>query len=434
MKADKLGMWLINLLMSAALAFSILVLMEQLPGMGWAWYSRSVCGLPVLICFVAGLIAREVKTLRYVLLPISALGAAAIVWLLFPAHGTVDIIFIVLCVFLGAGIFFIGLRGDLPFPPKVALAAIVLFIFDCAYFYLNTGLVKEIMPVTYCTLATFLLSLYSFNTNSLHNGLHNVKGGTVMAVPAGLRSRNILMLSVFVIIAVPLASMGFLHRGLSAGFGFLFRVIWAIMKALSPGGGDSGMQPQAPQESAELPETDVALDPGTPDGWFVPLFIIIVLILGLIGAIIVFVPKPDGRGGRGGLSELMKKLFKVRQVEAYEDSVERLLDLKGLLKKSRDSVKNFIDKLTAVPEKYEDMPDNRMKVRFAYKYLLKSSRVNQRAVYYTPRELSDQLGISEVRQLAEAYNTARYKEGSEITAEHEATAKAAMTAIRSKRR
>ena len=52
----------------------------------------------------------------------------------------------------------------------------------------------------------------------------------------------------------------------------------------------------------------------------------------------------------------------MRQVEAYEDSVERLLDLKGLLKKSRDNVKNFFEKLTAVPEKYEDMPDNRMKV------------------------------------------------------------------------
>lgn len=434
MKADKVGMWIINLLMSAALAFSILVLMEQLPGMGWAWYSRSVCGLPVLICFVAGLIAREVKPLRYVLLPVSAIGAAAIVWLLFPAHGTVDMIFIALCVFLGAGIFFIGLRGDLPFPPKVALAAIVLFIFDCAYFYLNTGLIKEIMPITYCALGAFLLSLYSFNTNSLHNGLHNVKGGTVMAVPAGLRSRNILMLSIFVIIAVPLASMGFLHRGLSEGFGFALRVLWAILKALTSRGGDSGMQPQAPQESAELPETDVALDPGEPDGWFVPVFISIVLIMGVIGAIIVFIPKPDGRGGRGSLSELMKRLFKVRQVEAYEDSVERLLDLKGLLKKSRDSVKNFIEKLTTAPEKYEDMPDNRMKVRFAYKYLLKSSRVNQRAVYYTPRELSEQLGISEVQQLAEAYNTARYKEGSEITAEHEATAKAAMTAIRSKRR
>lgn len=434
MKIDKMGMWIINFLMSAALAFSVLVLMEQLPGMGWAWYSRSVCGLPVLICFIAGLVAREVKPLRYVLLPISAIGAAVIVWLLFPAHDTMDIVFIVLCAFLGAGIFFIGLRGDLPFPPKVALAAIVLFIFDCAYFYLNTGLVKEIMPVTYCTMVAFLLSLYSFNTNSLHNGLHNVKGGTVMAVPAGLRSRNILMLSIFVIIAVPLASMGFLHRGLSAGFGFAARMIWAIMKALSPGGGDSGMKPQEPQESAELPETDIALDPGAPDGWFVPVFMSIMIGLFVIGAIIVFVARPDGRGGRGSLSELMKKLFKVRQVEAYEDSVERLLDLKGLLKKSRDNVKSFFEKLTATPEKYEDMPDSKMKVRFAYKYLLKSSRVNQRAVYYTPRELSEQLGISEVQQLAEAYNTARYRENAEITAEHEATARAAMTAIRSKRR
>lgn len=434
MKADKFGMWIINLLMAAAFAFSILVLMEQLPGMGWPWYSRSLCALPVVICFVAGLIAREVKLLRYILLPVSAVGAAAIVWLLFPAHDIMDIVYIILCVFLGAGIFFLGLRGDQPFPPKVALAAIVLYIFDCAYFYLNTGVIKEIMPITYCALVAFLLSLYSFNTNSLHNGLHNVKGGTVMAVPAGLRSRNILMLSIFVIITVPLASMGFLHRGLSAGLGFLIRCIWNIMKAITSGSSDSGMQPQQPQESAELPETDVALDPGTSDGLFVPIFMGIMIALGILALIIVFIPKPDGRGGRGSLRDLMKKLFKVRQVEAYEDSVERLLDLKGLLKKSRDNVKSFFEKLTATPEKFEDMPDGRMKVRFAYKYLLKSSRVNHHAVYYTPTELSAELGMSEVQKLAEVYNAARYKESGEVTPEHEAAAKAAMTAIRSKKR
>lgn len=434
MKADKIGLWIVNLLLAAAFAFSVLVLMEQLPGMGWAWYSRSLCGWPLLICFAAGLVAREVKALRYVLLPISAIGATALVWLLFPAHGTVDNIFVGLCVFLGAGIFFLGLRGDQPFPPKVALAALVLFIFDCFYFYLNTGVIKEIMPITYCALLAFLLSLYSFNTGSLHNGLHNVKGGTVMAVPAGLRSRNIIMLTVFLIVAVPLASMGFLHRGLSAGLGFIVQCIWGVMKAVTSGSSDSGPQTQAPQESAELPETDIALDPGEGDGLFVPIFISIMLVLALIAAIVIFIPKPDGRGGKGGLRDLMKRLFKVRQVEVYEDSVERLLDLKGLLKKSRDNVKSFFEKLTATPEKFEDMPDSRMRVRFAYKYLLKSSRVNHRAVYYTPTELSSELGISEVQQLAEAYNTARYKESSEVTAEHEATAKAAMTAIRSKRR
>ncbi len=434
MKADRIGMWIINLLMAAAFAFSLLVLMEQLPGMGWAWYSRSLCGMPVVICFVTGLIAREVKPLRYILLPVSAIGAAALVWLLFPAHDTMDVVYIILCAFLGAGIFFLGLRGDQPFPPKVALAAIVLYIFDCAYFYLNTGVIKEIMPITYCALIAFLLSLYSFNTNSLHNGLHNVKGGTVMAVPAGLRSRNIIMLTIFVLITVPLASMGFLHKGLSAGVGFIVRCVWSVMKAITSGSSDAPTQPQQPHEWAELPETDFALHPGTNDGLFVPIFIGIMLALGVIGLIVVFVAMPDRRGGRGSLSELMKRLFKVRQVEAYEDSVERLLDLKGLLKKSRDNVKSFFEKLTATPEKFEDMPDSRMRVRFAYKYLLKSSRVNHRAVYYTPTELSSELGISEVQQLAEVYNTARYKESSEVTAEHEATAKAAMTAIRSKRK
>lgn len=434
MKADKLGMWLINLLLAAAFAFSALVLMEQLPAMGWEWYSRSLCAWPVLICFIAGLAARNIKSLRYVLLPVSAIGSAVIIWLLFPAHAAMDVVYIILCVFLGAGIFFLGLRGDQPFPPKVALASIVLYIFDCAYFYLNTGVIEEIMPITYCALVSFLLSLYSFNTNSLHNGLHNVKGGTVMAVPAGLRSRNIIMLTVFLIITVPLASLGFLHKGLSAGLGFLLRCIWSVLKAITSGSGDTSTPAATPSPSAELPEMDVALDPGEGNGLFVPIFIGIMLGLAVISAIVIFVPKPDGRGGRGSLRDLMKKLFKVRQVEAYEDSVERLLDLKGILKKSRDSVKSFFEKLTAVPEKFEDMPNGRMRVRFAYKYLLKSSRVNHRAVYYTPRELSSELGISEVQQLAEAYNLARYKESGEVTAEQEATAKAAMTAIRSKRR
>ena len=434
MKADKIGLWIVNFLLAAAFAFSVLVLMEQLPGMGWAWYSRSLCAWPVLICFIAGLIAREVKSLRYVLLPVSVIGAAALIWLLFPAHDTLDIVYIILCAFLGAGIFFLGLRGDMPFPPKVALAALVLFIFDCLYFYLNTGVIKEIMPVTYCALGSFLLSLYSFNTGSLHNGLHNVKGGTVMAVPAGLRSRNIIMLTVFLIVAVPLASMGFLHRGLSAGLGFIISCIWNVMKAITSGSSDSGMQNQAPKESAELPETDIALDPGNQNGLFVPIFISIMLVLALIAAIVVFVPKPDGRGGKGNLRDLMKRLFKVRQVEAYEDSVERLLDLKGLLKKSRDSVKSFFEKLAATPEKFEDMPDARMRVRFAYKFLLKSSRVNHRAVYYTPSELSSELGMPEVEALAEAYNAARYKEHSDITASHAETAKLAMNAIRSKKK
>ena len=434
MKADKFGMWLINFLMAAAFAFSVLVLMEQISGMGWAWYSRSLCGWPLVICFIAGLCARSIKALRYALLPVSALAAGVLIWLLFPSHGTFDIIYIVLCVFLGMGVFFLGLRGDQPFPPKVALASICLYIFDCAFFYLDTGVKAEIMPLTYCALAAFLLSLYSFNTNSLHNGLHNVKGGSVMAVPAGLRSRNIIMLTVFLLVAVPIASLSFLHQGLGAVLGFLLRCIWSVLKALTSGGDDVTPTPTATPEATEEPNEPIQLDPGTGDGLFVPIFISIMLILAVVTAIAVFITKPDGRGGRGSMRDWLKKLFKVRQVEAYEDSVERMLDLKGLLQKGRDSVKGFFGRLTATPEKFEDMPNERMRVRFAYKYLLGSSRVNNRAVYYTPRELSSALEMDEVKALAEAYNTARYNESGQVTAEQEAAAKAAMTAIRSRRK
>ncbi len=434
MKTDRIVMWLVNLLLAAAFAFSILVLMEQFPAVGWEWYSRCFLGAPVLICFVAGLCARNIKPLRYALLPISAVGAAAIVWVLFPSHGRVDILFIVLCAFLGTGLFFLGLRGDQPFPSQVALATIIIFIFDCAYFYLNTGVVKEIMPLTYCALGAFLLSLYSFNTNSLHNGLHNVKGGGVMAVPAGLRSRNIIMLTVFLLIAVPLASLGFVHNGLSAVFGFLLRCIWSVMKAIT-----STDDSSAPAPTPEVDDEPQSMAPalGGEEGGglislIVPIFIGIMLILFVVGMILVFVPKGEGRGGR--MSDWLKRLFKVKEVEAYEDSIERLLDLKGILKKGRDSVKGFFDKLTATPQKLEDMPNGPMKIRFAYKFLLNSSRVNQRAVYFTPTELSKELGLDEVEKLAEAYNAVRYKENGPADPSYEATAKSAISAIRSKRR
>lgn len=433
MKADRLGMWLVNFLLTAAFAFSLLVLMEQLPAWGWEWYSRSLRALPVVLCFVFGLVARRGGRLRYVLLPISELVAVAAIWLLLPTHSGFEIAYLVFSVLLGAGVFLLGLRGDQPFPPKVALAAIVVYIFDCVYFYLNTGVKNEIMPVTYCALGAFLLSLYSFNSNSLNNGLHNVKGGTVMVVPAGLRSRNIIMLTFFLAVTVPLASLSFLHKGLSAGLGFIMRCIWNIISALTSGGGDYSFDSSS-QQKDELPETSIALDPGSSDGVFVPVFIIIMLILALIAAICIFVPKSGGRGGRGRFREWMKKLFAVRNVEAYEDSVERLLDWKGLIRKGKKGVKSFFTRIASVPEKFEDMPDERMKVRFAYKYLLKSSRVNRRAVYYTPAELGAELEMEEVQALGEAYNIARYNMCGKVTAEQAAVARSAMTAIRSKRK
>ena len=435
MKIERPFLWLINLLLTAALSFAVLVLMEQLPALGWEWYSHSVYGMPVLLCFVAGLFARSLNKLKTPLLILSCLVSAVIIYFIFPQHSAPDITYIAFTIVLGIGIFCLGLRGDEPFPPKIAVMSIILYLFICAYFHLNTGAGEKLLPVTYCALGSFLLSFYSFNASSMKSGLHNVKGGNAMAVPAGLRGRNILIVSLFLLIAVPLASIDFLQQGLGSAVGFVLGGIWKIIAALAGAGGDSVSTPTPSPTPSEEPEpSGLPVDTGGSIAGeiFVSVFLGVMLIAAIIfiAFLLIYSQKEGGPKNFGGLKRFLKNLFKSKKIVGYEDSVEHTLDLKGFLKKRQESVSRFFEKLTSKPQRFEDMPDNRMKVRFAYKSLLNSSRVNKRAIYYTPNELASQLEVPEITALSGVYNLSRYNEASEVSDEAAQTAKDAIVVLR----
>ena len=442
MKLEKAALWIINFLLSALLVFAALVLLERIPSQAWPWYSRSLCCAPLLLCWPAGLFcAKRSKVLRLIFAIVFSLGTVVASWFLFPSHGGLDVVYQVLSLVAALGLFLLGLRGNEPFPPRVAVISILLYLFICAYFYLNdsidSGTAEALQPLTFCALANFLMSMYSFNAYSLRGGLHNVKGagGGRFAVPAGIRSRNLLMLTIFLIVAVPIASLSFLHRGLSAAAGFILGSIWKLISFLA-GGNDSSteMPTTAPVQEEREPEEHVLPDVPVNNAAhiFVLVFIGIMLLVSVI--VIIAVLSGGGGGGRFSLKRFLDRLRPHEIEEDYEDSVERTLDLKGILKEKREQVSAFFAGLTAKPERFEDMPDGRMKLRFVYKSLLNSSRVNERAQYCTPSELGVQLKNPELEAMTEEYNAARYRLEAPVPADAADTAAKALTALRRGRR
>lgn len=442
MKPEKLALWIINFLLSALLVFAALVLLERIPSQAWPWYSRSLCCAPLLLCFPAGLFcAKRSKGLRLAFAIIFSLGTVVASWFLFPAHGGLDVVYQIISLIAALGLFLLGLRGNEPFPPRAAIASILLYLFICAYFYLNnsvdSGTGEALVPMTWCALANFLLSLYSFNAFSLRGGLHNVrgKGGSGFAVPTGMRGRNLLMLTIFLVVAVPIASLSFLHKGLGAAVGFVLGGIWKLISLLA-GGDDSSteMPVTAPVQEEREPEEHVLPDVPMNNAahTFVLIFIGAMLLIGLI--VLIAVLAGGNGGGRFSLKRFWERLRPREVEEDYEDSVERTLDLKGILKEKREQVSAFFAGLTARPERFEDMPDGRMKLRFVYKSLLNSSRVNEKAQYCTPSELGRQLKNPELEAMAEEYNAARYRLEAPVPPDAADTAEKALTALRRGRR
>ena len=433
MKAERLALYIINLLLGAFLAFAALVLMEQLPAMGWEWYSRSLRCVPLLLCFLAGLAARRVRLPKGALLAASCLAAGVAEYFIFPAHAPMDMAYIVLSLIPGALLYLVGLRGGTPFPPKLAVASILLYLFICAYFYLRSGESAPVIPLTWCALVSFLLSLYSFNAASLRSGVHAVKGGGEQ-IPSGMRSKNLALLTLFLLVALPVSCIGFIRRGLGGFVSLVIGGVWRILLTLAGGGDDSAGERAEPTPT---PTVDMSSEPGgLPDiegsgaaEIIITIFIGIMLLAALLLVIVLLAGSGGSSRDRRSLRGFFRRLFKTRETMDYEDSVERTMELKKFLRQKRRAAAELIKRLTVRPERLEDMPDARAKLRFAYRALLKSRRVNSRAVYCTPNELGAQLG-GELREFTEAYSAARYNEAAAVPDSAGDVAARAMSALR----
>ena len=438
MKTEKIVIRIMNLLLSAFFAFGILTFLEQFSRTGWPWFSRSLRCWPILLCFLVGFVGRALPRWKYPLLGLSVLVALGIMVPFWPSFGGLDIAYLVCAAIMGGVLFILGLRGEEPFPSRVAVASLLVYLGSCLYFFLGDAELRDFQPLCWCGLAAFCLSLYSFNAASLYTGVHNAKGGETMAIPSGIRGRNLALLTVFLVAAVLIGSLGVLHRFLSGAGQWVVSVFAGFLRFMAGLGGGSGMM----TPSSATPEPEETEGPGlagiVEDGD--PTVVIFYGILLGVCAILFFLLAygfiKEGKNGGAGhrFADWVRGLFRTREILEYEDDVERTGDLKTMLAESGKRAKKWLNRLREKPERFEDMPDDRYRIRFAYKALLKSGRVGGWIPSATPKEVGGKMETQALKDMTEAYCAARYDLEREVTPEQAASARAAMQILQKRGR
>lgn len=434
-KSDRIYLWIINLLLAVCFNAAVLVFAEQIHNSGWPWFSRVLACWPTLLCFAAGLVAGLRKWDAKAPLCIGAIvvSAALMFFVTFPARDLGHIFYMALGALLGIYLFWVGLRGDAPYPPRMAIITVAALLIECMWFSkVDRAIPVDIPALAGLTFGAFLLSMFSLNSAGIASGLHNTKTGQKMRVPAGLRGKNLLLLILFIIIAVAISFI----EPLRNIFSYIIRFIIFISNKIS-----EFLSSQETIEVEGTPEpTEYSIEPTTlpdvpvnkPLSVVVLIFLGLVIILGVAIVIAVFLGDKSGgsRGGRGLGARRRRKATKRVEEDEYDDSVERLHDLRTLLRDRRAKASARLKKLLRRPQKMDDMPDDRARIRFAYYSMLRSRSGREMSRALTPLEVSDRQRADALRRLAEDYSLVRYDEASEPGEEQTRNAVRAMSAMR----
>ena len=139
----------------------------------------------------------------------------------------------------------------------------------------------------------------------------------------------------------------------------------------------------------------------------------------------------EGKNGGAGhrFADWVRGLFRTKEILEYEDDVERTADLKSVLAEGGKRARKWLGRLREKPERFEDMPDDRYRLRFAYKALLKSGRVAGWIPSATPKEVGGKMETQALKDMTEAYCAARYDLEKDVTPEQAETARAAMQVL-----
>jgi len=272
-------------------------------------------------------------------------------------------------------------------------------------------------PLAVSAGAFLIAGLFTFNSENLWDAAKPGKGAAKL--PNGMRSSNILVVSGFVLLAVLLASFEKIKAVVGVGILYIIRLILMIMAfiaSLAGGQGTGGGEGGGGSGDMFLPGDTKT----TSMFWETVVKIVVIVALVAFALLILYL-----------LYKLANKLIKAlpnlidsilgrispHLDDLYSDEAEKLRgeNLGGEL---TDGVKKLWDKLTYRAPKYADMPDNRARVRFVYKRMIKDmSRWERRALTDTPNELkalSTEMSGQDTEKFIDVYNKARYTE-KEIT-------------------
>jgi hypothetical protein len=278
---------------------------------------------------------------------------------------------------------------------------------------------QKVVSLSAC--AYFLLSLYAFNSSSLRTSLH--KGTTTRNIryPRGIKMNNFWMLTAFIVLAILVSNIYPLFQGFSTIFVKVMSFLIKCFSILSMLFDRRSVLIDSEEESSTTTVDDedniYAYEPKGESAiitTIVEIFamIMVAILLCYLAYRAVKYIKAHFKGA-GGMIGRLRGMFAVPVEDDYVDE-EESLTLKEILAQAGRSLSENAKKIAQRPQRIDDFPDDRLKIRFVYQHLLKSLRDRDPGcLYRTPNEFQrKELDSDEdVNSFIAAYNTVKYAEG-----------------------
>lgn len=411
----------INFLLAVLFVIPLGVLIEQ--GCGLRPYQ--VCFIPCfsVIGFLFGRFSLQSSIQKGMLqCAISFIAATGFAIVLSMGLGIAALLLILLTAFFSVFFFFSARKAAYTVYAPMAVSGILshLVVLLCfAAFEWDTGLGQFTSVIS---IVFFLLTLFAFSAKGLRRSMHKGSGSKGVAYPVGMQMGNFLLVTGFILVAAFISNIYPIFQLFSQGFSVIMRGLLAIVAFLSSLfdrrtiSGAYGTETESITEvSAE--DNIMNVEPKGEAGWIttgVEVFAFICVMLFVVYALYKLMRKLHNSGVQ--LPAFLRNIrdkFAPIQEEDYVDESENLFDMKKLLNETGNNMKNALKKLRERPQKIEDFPDNRMKIRFAFQQLLKKVKVrNPGAVAQTPNEIyrAEYDGEAEFRAFMDYYNAAKYSD------------------------
>ena len=409
----------INFLMAFLFVIPLGVLIEQACG----YDLFHCCMIPCLavigyLCGRVSLTASISKAM--VLSAVGLVAATAAALALSWGLGLATILLTILTAFFSLFFYFSARKAAYTIYAPMAVAGILIhlvILLCCAGFEWGDHVSRF---TSYVAIVFFLLTLFAFSAKGLRRSMHRGSGDKRVIYPAGMQMGNFLLVTGFILVAAFVSNIYPIFQVFSKGFAVVLKGLIALLGFITGLFDRRTVSTAVEEETAKSVSAEdniMAVEPKGEAGWVttgVEIFAFVCVVLFFLYAMYKLMKKLQESGVR--LPSLLRNLrdkFAPVQDEDYVDENESLFDMKKMLADTRGNVKKALKKLRERPQKLEDFPDNRMKLRFAFQQLLKKVQLRDpSATAKTPNEIYQREydGEEDFRQFMDYYNQARYSD------------------------
>ncbi len=426
-------LWVLRLCLCMMLAVILHEFLAE--GIGLGERPTLVGFLPLLISYVVGSVFPGKKRGWMLFLPACAGSVClqALITGVSPALSVETGLLVMDAILL----FLLGWSRKEAWPSALGLPAAGFSLLTCAILSWRgrTTLFPGLCAVL--VLVTWLLDMHQ---EGMEAGLHNAPGEVPMPYPRGLRWKNWLLITLFLGVSLGLAAVPFFRNGADWLWGNAVTGTKEWTSSVAAKLREKADQPPAvtpsptpsPEPTPEpTPEPEDAEEYGAglpPALRTVPILAIVLLAAALFAL--------RRKGGKTGLSlrkllDRLKRLFREREPETpYVDQVEKLRPWKSLTDPAIENVITRVRRARRKRIRLSDLPDDRMRIRYAYRELIRDPAGVKLVPAMTPSEVGAAYGSEPIRDLAEEYNIVRYAPATEVSRDAGSIAAAAMKELR----